>query len=246
MGRLDYTNTSPHLAASGVDIAILPVGSTEQHGPHLPLCTDFQIAEAVAKGVADRLGAFLLPVIAYGDSDVHEGYRGSISICPETLRGLILDIGHQLQEQGFRRVAVLNTHGGNFVLRTAVRKLNRDAPPGHKVLLAQPATLATPALREIIETFDQEVHAGELETSLILHLAPEYVGDERPDCITDFGGDMYNYTLTRHITDRGVWGVSSKASAEKGARALEAMIEATVLYIECTFERLAELEGESK
>jgi len=240
MARLDYTNTSPQLIESGVDMAILPVGATEQHGPHLPLCTDSQIAEAVAERVADRLGAFLLPTIAYGTSDVHQGLRGTISIRPETLRALILDIGRQLQEQGFRKIVVLNTHGGNFIVRVAVRELNRSAPPGYKVLLAPPKV---PALREIMETGDKEVHAGEYETSMILHLTPERVGDERPDYVTDFGQDMYNYTLTRYITDRGVWGMSSKGTAEKGARALNAIIEATVEYIERTFEQLAKLEG---
>ena len=241
--HLDGTSTSPRVAESGMDTAILPIGSTEQHGPHLPLSTDSQIAAAVARGVADRLGAFLLPTIEYGNSDVHAGYRGTVSIQPETLQSLVLDIGRELQAQGFRRIIVLNTHGGNLILRIAVRELNRSGPAGYKVLLAQPTDLAAPTLRQIIGTLEREVHAGELETSLLLHLAPEQVGRERPDSDLEFGADLYNYTLTRYAVAQGVWGVSSQATAKKGALALEALIAATVAYAEHTFRQLADLES---
>ena len=246
MTRLDSFNTSPQIAESGVEIAILPIGATEQHGPHLPICTDARIAEAVAAGAADRLGAFLLPAIAYGNSEVHAGYRGSISIQPETLQALVLDIGTQLQAQGFRKIVIINGHGGNFILRIAIRKLNYNAPPGFKVLLVEPHVLFASQLMEIIETYPQEVHAGEYETSLMLHLTPDHVGEERSDCVTDFGAEMYNYALTRQITDRGVWGVSSAGTAEKGQQALELLIDATVKHIEDTFEICTRLEKQNE
>ena len=246
MTRLNTLNTSPQIAESGVDVAVLPIGATEQHGPHMPLCTDASIAGAIAAGTADQLGAFLLPTIPYGTSEVHKGYRGSISLQPETLQALVIDIVRQLQDQGFRKVVVINGHGGNFILRIAVRKLNYNAPPGYKVLLIEPHTQFASGIGEIIETYSQEVHAGEYETSLMLHLMPEYVGDERSDCVVDFGPEMYNYALTRQITDRGVWGVSSKGTAEKGRRVLKLLVDETVRYVKNTFEICAQLEEKEK
>ncbi|HIE24491.1 MAG TPA: creatininase family protein [Anaerolineales bacterium] len=243
MTKLDSLTTSPKIAKSGTDIAILPIGATEQHGPHLPLCTDASIAEAISTHAADRLNAYLLPTIPYGNSEVHEGYRGSISIQPETLQALVLDICQQLQSQGFRKIVIINGHGGNFILRIAIRKVNYSAPPGFKVLLIEPHIHFASTLKKVIETYPQEVHAGEYETSMMLHLMPEQVGDERPDCVTDFGAEMYNYALTREITDQGVWGVSSKGTAEKGEQVLKLMVNETVQYIESTFEKITELKA---
>jgi creatinine amidohydrolase len=242
--QLDSLSTSPQIEKSGADIAILPIGATEQHGPHLPLCTDASIAEAIATHAAHRLNAYLLPTIPYGNSEVHEGYRGSISIQSETLQALVLDICQQLQTQGFRKIIIINGHGGNFILRIAIRKLNYSAPVGFKVLLIEPHVQFASELAKIIETYPQEVHAGEYETSLMLHLMPEHVGDERSDCVTDFGAEMYNYALTREITERGVWGVSSKGTAEKGQRTLEMLVNASVEYIETTFKICAQLENQ--
>jgi len=245
MTRFDSLNTSPQLAKSCVQMAILPIGATEQHGPHLPLCTDTHIATAVATGVADRLGAFLLPAIPYGNSEVHAGYHGVISIQPETLQALVLDIGRQLQMQGFRQIVLINGHGGNFILRVAIRKLNYSAAPGFKVLLLEPHVQFAAQLSKLMPTYHQEVHAGEYETSLMLHLLPEHVGPERVDCVTPFGPEMYNYALTREIAPAGVWGVSSKGTAKKGEQVLALLVDEAVQYIESTFATCARMQGET-
>jgi creatinine amidohydrolase len=76
----DALNTSSEIAQSEIDLAIVPIGATEQHGAYLPLATDSLEAEAVAKGVAERLNAFLLPVLPFSNSEAHTGFRGSVSL----------------------------------------------------------------------------------------------------------------------------------------------------------------------
>ncbi|MCY4529508.1 MAG: creatininase family protein [Chloroflexi bacterium] len=120
----DVTSTYLDLDSSGVDTAVLPVGAVEQHGPHLPLSVDWFQGEIVARRVAERLDGFLLPGVPYGCSQAHTGFRGSISLAPETLGAVVTDIAESLLEQGFCRIAVLNFHGGNLVLKLAVRDLN--------------------------------------------------------------------------------------------------------------------------
>ena len=124
---LDVTNTYRDLERMEVSTALLPVGATEGHGSHLPLNTDSVQSEAVAERVAERLNAFLLPGIAFGNSQVLGDFKGTVSVSPNTLATTVKEIGHCLLDQGFRRIVVLNGHGGNFILKTAVRELNLDS-----------------------------------------------------------------------------------------------------------------------
>ena len=131
----DVTSTYLDLERSGVDTAVLPVGAIEQHGPHLPLSVDWFQGEIVARQVVERLDAFLLPGIPYGCSQAHTGFRGTISLAPETLGAVVKDVVTSLLEQRFRRIAVLNFHGGNLILKLAVRDLNLSQSMGKVVVL---------------------------------------------------------------------------------------------------------------
>ena len=234
---LDANNTYVDLERSDVDTAILPVGATEQHGPHLPLKTDSFQAEVVAKGVAERLNAFLLPGVAFGNSQVLGDFRGTISVSPQTLATTVKEIGQCLLDQGFRRIVVLNGHGGNFILKTAVRELNLAQSRGKAILLnvydvgeVRSRALDAPA---------DDAHAGESETSLMLHLQPEHVTDERVDHVPDVEGIVYfDYLRMREFCPDGVWGRSSLATAEKGKQLLDGTIDVLVAQIETTFKRL--------
>ena len=233
----DVTNTSPEIESSGVDTAVLPVGAIEQHGPHLPLSVDWFQGDAIASGVAERLDAFLLPGIPYGNSQAHEGFRGSISLSPETLASVVQEIGLGLLDQGFRRIAVLNFHGGNLVLKIATRDLNLNQDAG-KVVLVHPHLEAAESLSRILEGAEDEQHAGELETSVMMHLAPEQVGDERIDHVPDVRPVYFDYIPMKEFCPDGIWGRPSLATPEKGSLAVEAMIDATVSYLETTFADL--------
>ena len=234
---LDVGNTSRDVERSGVDTAVLPVGAIEQHGPHLPLSVDWVVADAVARGVAESLNALLLPALAFGNSQAHTGFRGSISLSAETLGSVVHDIGRSLLAQGFRRIVVVNTHAGNLILKPTVRHLNMTQDQG-KVVLVRPRMEALGEVLGIVEGGPGDVHAGEYETSLMMHLAPEQVGDERVDHVPDVGEDYFDYTPMKEFCPEGVWGRSSLATAEKGKKLLPVLIEQTAASVERTFERL--------
>jgi creatinine amidohydrolase len=234
----DWTNTYLELESSDVDTAVLLIGAIEQHGPHLPISVDWFTGEALARGVAEGLNAFQLPGIPFGNSHAHHGFRGSVSVSPETLDGIVRDISLNLMGQGFRRIAVLNFHGGNLIVKPTTRDINLTQNTG-KVVQLHPSFVAAERLSRIFESdLADEQHAGELETSLMLHLAPEQVGPQRIDHVPNLGPAEFDYRPMRDFCPDGVWDRSSLASAEKGKQALAAMIEDTVVAFEETFSRL--------
>ena len=180
-GILDACNTSAELAASGAELAILPIGATEQHGSYLPLATDSLEAEAVGRGVAERMNAFLLP---FSNSEAHAGFRGSVSLNPSTLLTVVKELALDLIGQGFRYVVLLNMHGGNLILRPAVREINRATEAG-RALFVQPFTLAAAELQRIFPNFANEAHAGGFEASLIMEIAPQTIKGSVPDTVPE-------------------------------------------------------------
>jgi creatinine amidohydrolase len=160
-------------------LALLPVGSCEQHGPHMTLDTDLAIAEAFARRLAGGLGAdaLLCPGIGYGLSEHHLGFHGTLTLRPETFAGLVSDIVESLARWDLRRVLVVNGHGGNIdALRLAARQARRD----HGVLVAAvmwAQLAADEAARHA--TGPRYGHACEIETSVGMALAPQTVRPER-------------------------------------------------------------------
>lgn len=155
--------TSGQLAGS-MPTLIVPVGSTEQHGPHLPLDTDTRIATAVARRIAEQLGHLLAPAIAYGASGEHQDFPGTVSIGTAALTAVLVEYGRSACGWA-GRVVFVNGHGGNVdALRAAAAALraeNREAAwcSGWAV--------------------GGDAHAGHTETSLLLHLSPEQVQRDR-------------------------------------------------------------------
>ena len=233
----DATSTHLDLEHSGVDTAVLPVGAIEQHGPHLPMSVDWFQGDVVARVVAERLDAYLLPGMPFGCSQAHAGFRGSIFLAAETLGAVVKDVATSLLEQGFRRIAVLNFHGGNLILKLAVRDLNLGQTLG-KVVLVNPAQDAGAELSEILDGYGDEQHAGELETSIMMYAAPGQVGPSRVDHVPDVGPVYFDYLPMKEYCPDGVWGRSSLATAEKGRLAVEAMASYTVDYLQRTFANL--------
>lgn len=250
---LDYQNTSFEVRDAKPDMAILPTGATEQYGDHLPVGTTTIILDVLARRVAERLKGtvYLLPTMPLGSSGLHLPTPGTIALEWSTLMSVLYDLVESLIEQGIRQVVVINGLGGatettvrpreNYIVKTTVRQLNYDIPELDAIWV-QPFTVAGKDLAQIMESAHQDVHAGELATSLMLYLAPEAVKGQGTDWVPEEGKEYLDYVPFGKLCPGGVWGRPSLASAEKGERALEVAVQRTVEYIEESFAHLATMK----
>ncbi len=227
---LDSRAPWPEFQARRPDVAVLGVGAVEQHGPHLPVGTDLLAVDALARRVAERLDAWLLPPIPVSLSECHGPLGGTVWLKPATLAAVLRDIARSLEEQGVRVLVVINGHGGNFILEPAVERLNRDLI-SLKVLLAPESLALLPGQDRLFATADREVHAGEVETSVMLYLRPDLVRPPRPDGPVAVGREFLDYVTIDRLNPEGVWGCPAQADPRKGERALAARVEAIVAYV---------------
>jgi len=225
-----------------VDLALLPVGAIEQHGPHLPLDTDAYDAGRLALEAAEACPnpkPIVLPLIPYGVSYHHEDFPGTISVGPEVLAGLVYDIGLSVARHGVTKLVIVNGHGGNEpALHFAAQKINRDALI---FTCVESGETSDADIMDLIET-PNDVHAGEYETSTALALRPELVRlEEARPFIPDFSIRFLNFTtrrsvawyaLTKEISPTGVLGDPTKADPNKGRRIWEIMVRRLVEFVE--------------
>jgi mycofactocin precursor peptide peptidase len=159
--------TWPDLEAGAPARLLVPLGATEQHGPHLPLCTDTVIASAVAEGAAhDRSDVAVAPALPFGASGEHAGFPGTLSLGLEALETALVELVRSADH--FADVVLVSWHGGNA---EAVRRVAaRSRADGRVVSCWEPR----------LSSAGTDAHAGRIETSLMLAVAPELVGDQRP------------------------------------------------------------------
>lgn len=205
-------------------VAVLPVGSFEQHGGHLPLATDTFIACLIAGRIADSYDLRLLPPLTMTCSHEHADWAGTLSVRTSTLISLVDDIRTSLVRQGIERLAIVNAHGGNHVLSNVAMEANSQ--PGHvRVVLFPGHEEWVTARREagLASTHGDDMHAGEIETSILLHAAPETVGDHRSaDHYASPRPHLASLGM-RGYTTSGVIGAPSHATAAKGVAVLESL-----------------------
>jgi creatinine amidohydrolase len=164
------TATSRDEQDRAASIAVLPVGSFEQHGDYLPLSTDTLIACAIAAEIADAYDLMLLPPVTISCSHEHAGWRGTVSISARTLHAIISDVAASLRFDGVERLLVVNGHGGNYVLSNIVQ----EASVGGPSMALFPARDDWHAARHaagLATDSHSDMHAGELETSILLLVA---------------------------------------------------------------------------
>lgn len=214
-------------------VVLLPTGSTEQHGPHLPLDTDVFLAESICLEVGRRLAdrVLVLPPISYGLNQHHIDFPGTIHIEPETFIAFCLDITKSVAYHGFTKIMLVNGHGSNAPLIDLVA---RKTVLQTRSLCAAVTylSLARQAFDEVRET-DVIAHADEMETSLYLHLAGERVRMERAVADDDVRGRYLSSDSTTEVrfndywgrwTRTGVHGDPRPATEEKGRVIFEAAV----------------------
>lgn len=191
---------------------LVPVGSTEQHGPHLPLETDTVVATAVARAIADRIGGYAAPAVSIGASGEHQGFPGVISIGTSALTLVLVELTRSLALWA-SRIVLVNGHGGNVAaIDAAVTQLVDE---GHDVAWAACAATG-------------DAHAGRTETSLMLHLAPWLVRLGRAEAGNTAPLRHLMPELVAHgvrgVSPNGVLGDPHGASASEGARLFDEMV----------------------
>jgi creatinine amidohydrolase len=217
------TATSTDEAKRGATVAMLPVGSFEQHGDHLPLATDTIIACIIANRLAATYNALLLPPITMSCSHEHEGFDGTVSISSRTLIAIIDDVQSSLARSGIKYLVLVNGHGGNYVLSNVAQEANvveRRAAlfPGREDFrIARECA-------EMETTASEDMHGGEWETSILLHSHPHLVRSTYSQ--SDHDAPQRPHLLItgiRAYATRGIVGRPSVASAAKGRAALDSL-----------------------
>ncbi len=209
-------------ATGGHAVLALPLGSLEQHGPHLPLDTDTRIAVAVAAGAADRVPALAVaPPVAYGASGEHAGFPGTLLVGHEALAALLVELVRSARSS-FAGVVLVSTHGGNEPALSAVSA--RCAAEGDDVVVWRASSPGGDA------------HAGRTETSVMLALEPRAVRLElaAPGCTEPIERLLPRLRAegVRPVSSNGVLGDPTGASAEEGRAVLDRLVTdlaATVL-----------------
>jgi creatinine amidohydrolase len=215
------------------DIAILPIGSNEQHGPQNPLGTDHLIAKAFAEETAKRTGVLCLQIIPFGVSSHHKQFWGTIYVSPKTLKKYVKEICLSLDYYGVKKIVIVNGHGGNL---SALAELARDLrEKGIFISIFQWWPTASKLLPDLFKP-EERRHASAEETSVNLALYPETVNVDKnvDEVVRESVLQSDGITLpldTADYTSSGVFGKSTTASAEKGKIVVETVVAELVKHV---------------
>jgi creatinine amidohydrolase len=233
---------------------IVPIGSTEQHGPHAPLATDVLVPVEVARRIAPRIGAVVAPPVSYGLSYPHTGFTGVVQLRIPTFMAVIEDLCDSLSTVGFRRIVFLNGHFDNtYAIAYACANAAPRLAAGTRAFPVNYWDGMTPA--EAAEYFDPSngLHANKGETAAVLAINPDLVDMDRanvefpPFPETTSGAAVHtafffsNPGSVHRATHSGTWGDAREASPEFGRRYLQVVAEATIRVlddVERTFDAM--------
>jgi creatinine amidohydrolase len=213
-------------AAAAGAVALLPVGATEQHGPHLATGTDTLLAGHVADAAAELTGDVVLPALPYGCSLGHtDRWPGTLSLHPATMTAVVVEVGRWAHASGFRKLVIVNGHATNGPpCLSAILQLRHEVPD------LRPRFVSifdlTPEIAARYTEDAPDFHANEAETSMLLHLAESHV---RPDRIVDEPDRTVERVLSYPmpaVTRSGVVGTPSAASRERGAELAGQLVDA--------------------
>jgi len=232
MSQLLPTTTTTDEKKRGAKCAVLPVGSFEQHGDYLPLITDTVVASAIAQELSKAYPLLQLPPVTISCSQEHSAWHGTVSISSSTLHAVVNDIYSSIANSGLTSLVILNCHGGNYVLANVVQEGNAQ---GKRMALFPSGADWTQARQSagLVTTNHEDMHAGELETSILLYTNPELVRDGYH--MADWVADDRRHLLTTGMgeyTRSGVIGRPSLATAEKGKALLASLGESFASVLE--------------
>ncbi len=245
--------TQPEIAVQlkSSPLVILPTGSVEQHGPHLPAGTDTFAANVIAAAVAERMDGLVLPATPFGVTPMHMPFESTITLTPDTYMRVVTETCVSTAKHGARRLLILNWHEGNIPsLAIAAEALHRDH--GMSVLTVQACYVAEELYGK---TCNGLTHGGEIEALAVLAYRPELVHLDRIDYSSDDGHGhkmdklrrtrSYQPVLTdiRSIAPTGWFGIPQHASVEKGARMLTDIADAIAREATDIFSQLETIEG---
>lgn len=230
-------------AADQGAVVVLPLGQIEEHGPHLPIHTDLLIARRVCEGAVKELAgdplSYVLEPICYGYSQkVLKQWPGTFVVPQETVIETLKHVGLSLADMGFRKIAVVSTHGNHVgVTRVAARMLADECGIGPGVFF--PFAVCSEVLAEHGKAGPAgSCHAGEFETSVILHIAPELVNisaataGDKPAFKSPYSSNQaFISTWTLQQSRSGAYGDPTVAAAELGKRLFEKMVSETAGFI---------------
>ena len=234
---LTCENTWKDIDDSKIKVAIVPIGSTEQHGTNLPLASDSLITAKVAEALAKGLQAYLVPLMPIGTSTEHMSFCGTITFTSETLKAVISDIVESLVKTGFETIIVLSLHGGNYILWSDfIPELDKKHAKA-KIFRAELQNAWDKA--EKAAGFDTSgMHAHECEASLIASLCPELVGPDPVDFpnprkrLDSVQLDHTGFPLdVRELSPCGALGEPSKGNKKKGDRFWPVFLKQAVIDV---------------
>ena len=225
MNQLLPTTTTTDAKKRDAKCAVLPVGSFEQHGDYLPLITDTVVASAISQELSKAYPLLQLPPVTISCSQEHSAWHGTVSISSNTLHAIVNDIYCSIANSGLTSLVILNCHGGNYALANVVQEGNAQ---GKRMALFPSGADWTQARQSagLVTSNHEDMHAGELETSILLHVNPELVRDGYQ--AADWVADDRRHLLTTGMgeyTRSGVIGRPSLATAEKGKAVLASLAE---------------------
>lgn len=256
--EMTWTDVRDYLKTS--DMVIIPLGSTEQHGPHMPLGTDFYEALGMCKLISARTGVVVAPVLLSGYSVYHSGFQGSLSLKSETMEQVLFETAEMLIKYGFRRVMFFNYHGGNRIAESKVIHRINHITEAIAVSIGSRASFQRGGER--IEGVDFDQHAGIHETSIMLYLKPELVkmeraekpkltftpkmqellklGQKNPELLVVLGSlyavpsETKKGGASHELSSNGIWstGDPKRATKEFGERIVQRMVNNAVRFIE--------------
>lgn len=208
--------------------AILPVGATEQHGPHLPIGTDKFLAEFVSERLAEKIDAVIFPTFNFGYSWVWKDLPGTLTLSQETFKKVLNELIVSMIGQGFKRIIIVNGHDSNNKAIRYVQREIKDVYPEIQVLM-----MFYPGMNELYKKYMESstwggmFHADEWETSLMLAAKEELVDMDKAVCEYPEKPDLYGLDASSlsEISKSGIYGDATKATKEKGEAIIEELID---------------------